>query len=114
VESLEAAALAFPVADRVVDEIQLRDAAKVRNRKDGIEHGLQPSILPLRGKQIHLQKSLIGSPLDLNKIGDFYNRRYFGKIDALADSAIAAVNHSRCSLPEISQPCRTMLTQHPY
>jgi hypothetical protein len=114
VETLEAAALAFPIADRIVDEIQLRDAAKIRNRKNGIEDGLQSRVLPFRGKQIHLQKSLVGSPLNLNEIRDLYDCRYFGEIDALADSAIAAVKHSRCSLPEISKPCRTILTQHPY
>jgi len=59
VQAAQVAALALPVADRVVDEIELRKPAKILDRKYRREHGLQTGILALARQQIHLQKALI-------------------------------------------------------
>jgi len=47
VQPFEVAALAFPIADRVVDELQVADAAEVRNRKYRAENRLQADVLTL-------------------------------------------------------------------
>jgi hypothetical protein len=59
VQPLEVAALAFPVADRVIDELQIAHAAKIRDREDAVEHGLQADVLALIRQQVHLQKPLV-------------------------------------------------------
>src|ERR1700722_3057104 len=59
VQAAQMAALALPVADSVVDEIELRKSAKILDRKYRREYGLQTGILTLARQQIHLQEALI-------------------------------------------------------
>ena len=59
VQPLQVAALALPVSDRIIHELQLAQSAEVGNRKHRIEHALQARVFPLAGKQIHLQKPLV-------------------------------------------------------
>ena len=59
VQPFQVAALAFPVADRVIDELQIAHAAKIGNRKDAVEDGLQADVLALIRQQVHLQKPLV-------------------------------------------------------
>ncbi len=56
VQTLQVAALAFPVADRIVHKIQLRQAAEILNRKHRSEYRLQAAVFALGRKQIHLQE----------------------------------------------------------
>ena len=67
-QALQVAALALPVADRVVHEVQLRQPAEILNRKYGGEHRLQAGVFALGGQQIHLQKALIGLVLNVNQV----------------------------------------------
>ena len=57
VQPLQVAALALPVPDRVVHEIELREAAEILNRKYRGEHRLQAAIFALGRQQIHLQET---------------------------------------------------------
>jgi hypothetical protein len=50
-QALEPAALALPVADRVLDELELAGPAEVREREDAREDGLQAGLLPLLGSR---------------------------------------------------------------
>jgi hypothetical protein len=109
VETPQAAAFAFPIANRVVHEVELGDLAKIRNRKDGIEDSLEADIIPFRGQKVHLEKSFVGSPLNLDEVGDLDDGWNFGEIDALADSAVPTVKHSICSLREFSKACQTKM-----
>ena len=59
VQPFEVAALALPVADRIIDEFEIADAAKIGNREYRIENRLQADVFPLVGQQIHLQKPLV-------------------------------------------------------
>ena len=68
VQALQVAALALPVADRVVDEFELRQSAKILDRKHRREHGLQTAIIALARQQIHLQKALIRLLLNFNQV----------------------------------------------
>src|SRR6267142_4902042 len=67
-QSFEIAALALPIADLVFDKIERRRFAKVGDRKHGLEDRLQTGALPLFGQQIHLQKTVVGFPLNLDQI----------------------------------------------
>src|SRR5260370_32339295 len=64
VQPLQVAALALPVADRVVHEFQLRHLAEVPDRKHGSEHRLKPAVIALARQKVHLQKALIRLHLD--------------------------------------------------
>ena len=59
VQSLQIAAFALPVADRIIDELQLAYAAEIGNREDGGEHRLQSDIVALIRQKIHLQELLV-------------------------------------------------------
>ena len=84
VQAAQMAALALPVADRVVDEIQLRKPAKILDRKHGGEDGLQARVFALARQQIHLQKALIGLLLNVDQVRDLDSGLDFGKVQALA------------------------------
>ena len=70
VQSFQIAALAFPVANRVIDELQIADAAKIGDREHAVEYGLQADVFALIRQQIHLQKALVRFLLNLNEVRD--------------------------------------------
>ena len=70
----EPAALALPVADRVLDELQLAGSAEVREREDAREDGLQARLVPLLGEQVHLQETLVGPALDVDQVRKIHER----------------------------------------
>ncbi len=53
------AALALPVPDRILDELERRVLAEVGDRKHRLEHRLQSGILALRGQPVHLQEAFV-------------------------------------------------------
>ena len=59
-QPFQVAALALPVADRIIDELELAHAAEIGNRENGVENGLQTGVFALVGQQVHLQKPLVG------------------------------------------------------
>src|ERR1017187_5243964 len=69
-QPLQVYALAFPIADGVIDELKLAQTPEVGDGKHRIEDTLQPGIFPLSGQQVHLQKSLIRFLLNLDQIWD--------------------------------------------
>ncbi len=70
VETFEAAALTLPVADLILDEVERRGLAKIRDRKDRLKHSLQSGVLALFRQQIHLQKAVVRLALNLDQIRD--------------------------------------------
>src|SRR5262249_40141510 len=68
VQAGQLAALALPVADRILDELERRVLPEVANREDGLEDRLQAGVLALRGEPVHLQEPLIRLPLDLDEV----------------------------------------------
>jgi hypothetical protein len=87
IKTLEVTALALPVADGVVDELELGDVAEVGNGEDGGEDGLEAVVFALLGELIHLEEALIAAALDLDEIGDLDAGRDLGKIKTGADGA---------------------------
>ncbi len=92
VQSLQVAALALPVADRVIHEFQLAHTAKIGNRKDRIEYCLQPRVVPFIREQIHLQEALVGTLLHLDQIGDRDGGLDFRKINSLGGCAVVVLH----------------------
>jgi len=79
VQAFQVAALAFPVADRIINEFQLRHFAEVADRKHGSEHRLKPAVIALARQKVHLQKALIRLHLDFNQVGNLNRAWIFAK-----------------------------------
>src|SRR6266545_631180 len=94
VQPLELAALALPVADRILDELERRVLAKVADREDRLEHRLQTRVLTLARQTVHLQEALVGLLLDLNQVRNRDGGLDFRKIDALAVNVLGKAVHS--------------------
>src|SRR5208283_5462154 len=84
VQAFQVSALALPVADGVVDELELRDVAEVGNRKHRLKHRLQSAIFALARQLVHLQKAFVGTLLNLDQVRNLDGRWNFGKIKTLA------------------------------
>src|SRR5437016_7983926 len=94
VQSLEVAAFAFPVADRVVHKLEIAHAAKIGDWEDGLEHSLQPDVLPLVGQKVHLQKPLVRVFLNFNQVRNRDRGLDLGKINALGGGPVIVSIHS--------------------
>ena len=93
-QALELAALALPVADRVLDELERRVLPEVADREDRLEHGLQTGVLALGGQPVHLQEAFVGLLLDLDQVRDRNRRLDLRKIDALAVDVLRQAVHA--------------------
>src|SRR6202030_4409089 len=99
VQALEVAALALPVADRVVHEFQLRHFAEILDRKYRRKHRLQSGIVALARQQIHLQEALIRLHLDFNQVGNLNRALDFREIQTLTFPDMLIVRHECSSSP---------------
>ncbi len=94
-QTLQVAALAFPVPDGVVHEFELRHFAEILDREHRSEDRLQASILALAGQQIHLQKALVRFLLDFDQVRDLDRTLNLRKIQALAfANVLVAIGHA--------------------
>ena len=82
------AALAFPVADGIIDELQLADAAEIGNREDRSENRLQTDVFTLVRQKIHLQELLVRILLHFDQIRNRDRSLDFGKINSLGGQAV--------------------------
>ena len=87
VKSLQVAALALPVADREVDELELRDVAEVGDGKDRGERRTAGRCPRARGQLVHLQKALVAAALHFDQVRDLNGGGDFRKIEAAAKGA---------------------------
>jgi len=92
-QPLQLAALALPVADRILDELERRVLAEVADREDRLEHRLEPRVLALARQTVHLQEALVGLFLDLNQVRDGNGRLDLREIDALAVNVLGQAVH---------------------
>src|SRR5690606_29598943 len=90
----EPAALALPVADRVLDELERRVLAEVTDREDRLEDRLQARVLALGRQAVHLQEPLVRLPLNLEEIRDRDRRLDLREIDAFAVDVLGQAAHS--------------------
>ena len=94
VQPFQVAALALPVADRIIDEFQLADAAEIGDREDGSENRLQTDVVALVRQQIHLQKPLVRILLDFDQIRDRNRSLDLGEINPLRSaSRMCEISH---------------------
>src|SRR6266550_5598972 len=82
-QSFQIAALALPIADLIFDKVERRGFAKVGDRKHRLKDRLKTSALALFGQQIHLQKTVIRFPLNLDQIRNRHRRLNFRKVVSL-------------------------------
>src|SRR5258708_6072175 len=76
-QSFQIAALALPIADLIFDKVERRSFAKVGDRKHRPKDRLKASALALFRQQIHLQKTVVGFPLNLDQIRNRHRRLNF-------------------------------------
>src|SRR5207249_5084242 len=93
VQPLQLAALALPVADRILDELERRVLAEVADREDRLEHRLETRVLALARQTVHLQEALVGLLLDLDQVRDRNGRLDFREVDALAVDVLGKAVH---------------------
>ena len=87
-QPFQIAALALPVADRIIDELQLTDAAEIGNREDGSKDRLQSDIVALIRQKIHLQELLVRILLDFDQIRNRNRSFDFGKINSIGGQTV--------------------------
>ena len=93
VQSLQLAALALPVADGVLDELERRVLAEIADRKHRLEHRLQPGVFTLGRQTVHLQKTLVGFFLNLDQVRNRNRGLDFRKVDTLAVDVLGKAVH---------------------
>ena len=93
VQAGQLAALALPVADRILDELERRVLAEVADREDRLEDRLQPRILALGRQAVHLQEPLVRLPLNLDQVRDGNGGLDLRKILALAVDVLRKAVH---------------------
>src|SRR5207237_2475298 len=93
-ESLQLAALALPVPDRVLDELERGVLAEVADREDRLEHRLETRVLALTRQTVHLQEALVRFLLDLDQVRDRNGRFDFREVDALAVDVLGKAVHA--------------------
>ena len=67
---IEPAALALPVSDCVLDEFERARLAKIGNREDRLEDGLQTGIVPVARGVVDLEEAFIRTLLHLDQVRD--------------------------------------------
>ncbi len=92
VQTLKLAALALPVADGVLDELERRVLAEIADGENRLEHRLQPGVFALGRQPVHLQKTLVRLLLNLDQVRNGNRRLDFGEVDTLAVDVLGAVH----------------------
>src|SRR5262245_21182976 len=82
-EALELAALALPVPDGVLDELQRAGLPEIGDREDRLEDRLQPRVLAVRRGGVDLQEALVRALLHLDQVRDRDGGMDFREVDAL-------------------------------
>ncbi|MCP3994846.1 MAG: hypothetical protein GY722_07255 [bacterium] len=82
-KTLERAALALPIADRVLHEIERARFPEIREREDAGEDRLQPMAAPFLREEIHLQETFVRPALNVDQIRDRQRRADFREVFAL-------------------------------
>ena len=89
----ELAALALPVPDRVLDELERGVLPEVGDREDRLEHRLQAGVFALGRQAVHLEKALVRVLLDLDQVRDRNRRLDLREVDALSVNVLGKAVH---------------------
>src|ERR1051326_3454246 len=81
-EALERAALALPVADRELHEIERTGLPEIAEGEDAREDRLQAGVLALLGEQVHLQEALVRAALHVDEVRQRHVRPDLGEVVA--------------------------------
>src|SRR4029077_20593950 len=83
-EVAQPAALALPVSDRVLDELELAQPPEVREREDPVEDRLEADFLALLLEEVHLEELLVRPSLDVDQVRQVHEGADLREILALA------------------------------
>src|SRR5215467_9106010 len=104
-QAFQIPAFALPIADRITDEFECRYAAEIRYWEDGIEYGLQSSIVAFLRKHVHLEEPLVRILLYLDEIRNLDRGADLRKIRSLSGGSGFGFRHLvNCSLIERGRP----------
>src|SRR6266550_2676560 len=81
-EALELAALALPVADGELHEIEGTGLPEIAEGEDAREDRLQAGVLALLGEEVHLQEPLVRAPLNVDEVRQRHVRPDLGEVVA--------------------------------
>ena len=87
----------FPISDGVADEFESGYAAKIRNRKHGVEDSLQTGVIAFLRKHVHLEEPFVGILLHLDEIRNLDRRSDLGKIRSLSGGRLDVRHFIECS-----------------
>ncbi len=104
-QTFQVSALALPVADGVIDELELRYVAEVGNRKHRLKYRLQSAVFALARQLVHLQEAIVGTLLNLDQVRDLDGCWNFGKIKTFTVDTILC--HSKNSCFQAAWGCNT-------
>src|SRR3989442_15901167 len=82
-QALQLAALALPVADGVLDELQRTGLTEIGDREDRLEDSLQPGVLAILRRGVDLQEALVLTLLHLDQVRDRDGGVDFREVDTL-------------------------------
>src|SRR2546425_7813295 len=82
------AALAFPISESVIDNLELRNIAEIGNGKPRVENRLQTGVVTLAGQAVHLKEAVVRALLYLDQIRNLNRGGNFGKIKAFTKGII--------------------------
>src|SRR5229473_2909125 len=92
-QAFQVPALALPVANGIANELERRNAAKIRDREDGIEYGLKPGIFAFLRKHVHLEEPFVRILLYLDEIRDLDRRADLRKVRSLSRGICFGFRH---------------------
>ena len=93
-EALEPAALAFPVPDGILDELERGVLPEVADREDGLEHRLEADVFPLVREPVHLEEPFVRPLLDLDQVRNRNRGLDLREVDALAIDVLRKAVHA--------------------
>ena len=87
-QALQVAAFALPVADRVIDELKLRDVAEIADREHRLKYRLQAGVIALARQAVHLQETFVGTLLYFDQVRNLDSGWNLGKIKTMTESVL--------------------------
>src|SRR5271166_2902582 len=87
-QAFQVAALALPVADGIIDKLELAQAAEIGDREDGTKDALQTAVFTFLGEQVHLQEALVRTLLHFDEVRNGNRSLDLRKVNSLAGRTV--------------------------
>src|SRR5271165_3426787 len=83
-QAFQVAALALPVANGVIDKLELAQTTEIGDRENRTENALQSAVFTFLGEQVHLQEALIRTFLHFDEVRNRNRSLDLRKVNSLA------------------------------